>query len=187
MSETIEDQKYSLEAAIEAMLFVAGEPVTARELAAALNVKPVAVEETIKILSNQYSNRGLAVQESRGRYQLTTASGMAEVVESFLGLETSSKLSRAAIETLTIVAYQQPVTRPRIDSFRGVNSDGVIRTLVSKGLVEEVGRGEGPGRPVLYATSDEFLQHFGMNSISELPPFVMDDEVIEENNNLLKD
>ena len=186
MSEIIKEKKYSLEAAIEAMLFVAGEPVTARELAAALNVKAVAVEEAIKMLSNQYSNRGLAVQESKGRYQLTTASGMAEVVESFLGFETSSKLSRAAIETLTIVAYQQPITRPRIDSFRGVNSDGVIRTLVSKGLVEEIGRAEGPGRPVLYATSDEFLQHFGLNSIRELPSYIVDNEVVDESN-LLKD
>ncbi len=186
MGETVEEKKYSLGAAIEAMLFVAGEPVTARELAAVLNVKTHAVEEAIRELSNGYSSRGLAVQESRGRYQLTTASVMSEVVESFLGLETSSKLSRAALETLTIVAYQQPITRPRIDSFRGVNSDGVIRTLVSKGLVEEVGRADSPGRPVFYATSDEFLQHFGLNSIRELPSYIMDDEIVEENN-LLKD
>lgn len=186
MSETIKEKKFSLEASIEAILFVAGEPVSVKELAVALNVKPTVVEESIKLLSNEYLHRGLAVQESRGRYQLTTASGLAEVVESFLGLETSSKLSRAALEALTIVAYQQPVTRPRIESFRGVNSDGVIRTLVSKGLVEEVGRADGPGRPVLYATSNDFLQHFGLNTINELPPFVIDDEVVEENN-VLKD
>jgi segregation and condensation protein B len=79
-------------------------------------------------------------------------------------------LSRAALETLAIIAYQQPVTRPVVDSIRGVNSDGVIKSLLSKGLLQEVGRAEGPGRPILFGTTPEFLQHFGLNSLSELPP-----------------
>ena len=77
---------------------------------------------------------------------------------------------RAALETLAIIAYQQPVTRPSVDSVRGVNSDGVIKSLLSKGLLQEVGRSEGPGRPILYGTTPEFLQHFGLNSLTELPP-----------------
>ncbi len=95
---------------------------------------------------------------------------MADYIEKYLGLEATSRLSRAALETLAIIAYQQPVTRPAVDSVRGVNSDGVIKSLLSKGLLQEVGRSEGPGRPILFGTTPEFLQHFGLNSLSELPP-----------------
>jgi segregation and condensation protein B len=102
--------------------------------------------------------------------QLTTAPETAEAIERFLGLEATSHLSRAALETLAIIAYQQPVTRPQVDSVRGVNSDGVMRSLLSKGLIQEGGRAEGPGRPILYSTTPEFLQHFGLNSLNELPP-----------------
>lgn len=185
MSETINEKEYTLEAAVEAMLFVAGEAVSANQLATALGVKTAEVMQVIENLTHLYAGRGLAIQESRGRFQLTTSPQASAVVENFLGLDASTKLSRPAIEALTIIAYRQPITRPGIDSIRGVNSDGVIKTLVSKGLIEDVGRAEGPGRPVLYATSDEFLQHFGLNSIAELPPFVVENEVTEEK--LLKD
>jgi segregation and condensation protein B len=80
-------------------------------------------------------------------------------------------LSRAALETLAIIAYRQPITRPGVDAIRGVNSDGVMRSLLSKGLVEDVGRAEGPGRPILYGTSSEFLQHFGLASLDEMPAY----------------
>jgi len=91
-------------------------------------------------------------------------------VERFLGLEATSRLSRAALETLAIIAYRQPISRPQVDAIRGVNSDGVIRSLLSKGLIEEVGRAEGPGRPILYGTTAAFLQAFGLTSLDELPP-----------------
>jgi segregation and condensation protein B len=94
---------------------------------------------------------------------------LGETVERFLGLEATSRLSRAALETLAIIAYQQPVTRPAVDSVRGVNSDGVIKSLLSKGLLQEVGRSEGPGRPILFGTTPQFLQHFGLSSLTELP------------------
>ena len=87
-----------------------------------------------------------------------------------LELETTSTLSQAALETLSIIAYQQPITRPQIDSIRGVNSDGVLRTLLNKGLIDDVGRAEGPGRPILYSTTTEFLKYFGLSSYEELPP-----------------
>jgi len=101
---------------------------------------------------------------------MTTAPELSEVVERFLGLEITSYLSRAALETLSIVVYQQPVTRPQVDSIRGVNSDGVIKSLLHKGLIQDIGRAEGPGRPILYASTAEFLQHFGLSSLDELPP-----------------
>jgi segregation and condensation protein B len=110
------------------------------------------------------------LQRHRGRYQLTSAPEVASWVERFLGLETSSHLSRAGLETLAIIAYRQPVTRPQIDAIRGVNSDSVLKSLLSKGLIMESGRAEAVGRPILYNTTPEFMQYFGFNTIDELPP-----------------
>jgi segregation and condensation protein B len=101
---------------------------------------------------------------------LTTAPQAAHAIERFLGLDTSSHLSRAALEALAIIVYRQPITRPQIDSIRGVNSDGVLKNLLHKGLIQEVGRAEAPGRPILYSTTSEFLQYFGINSLEEIPP-----------------
>ena len=178
-----------LTSVLEALLFVAGEAVTASQLAAAVDVSAKEVEEALLQLSAVYEQGGgISIQQSRGKYLLTTAPRHAALVERFLGLEASSKLSAAALETLTIICYRQPVTRPGIDAIRGVSSDGVLRSLVSKGLVEEVGRAEGPGRPILYATTNDFLQHFGLSSIDELPPYKSDDDIEETNgNHLLKD
>ena len=114
--------------------------------------------------------------------QLTTAPEMAEAVERFLGLEATSRLSKAALETLAIVAYQQPVTRPYIEGVRGVSSDGVMKSLLGKGLVQEVGRAEGPGRPILYGTAPDFLQHFGLNSLTELPALALPVAQVENEN-----
>ena len=92
------------------------------------------------------------------------------MIERFLGLEATTHLSRVALETLAIIAYQQPVTRPQVDAVRGVNSDSMLKSLLSKGLIFESGRADGPGRLILYSTTLEFLQHFGINSIEDLPP-----------------
>jgi len=100
----------------------------------------------------------------------------------FLGLEATSTLSQAALETLAIIAYKQPVTRPEVDVIRGVNSDGVMRTLLSKGLIEELGRAETPGRPIYYGTSPEFMQYFGLESLDALP--FIDFDALEENINV---
>jgi segregation and condensation protein B len=160
----------SLPALLEGLLFVAAEPVAPSQLAAALDLTVTTVEKGLEELEENLRIRGLRLQRHAGRIQLTTAPELAEAVERFLGLEATSRLSRAALETLAIIAYQQPVTRPAVDSIRGVNSDGVIKSLLSKGLLQEVGRSEGPGRPILFGTTPEFLQHFGLNSLSELPP-----------------
>ena len=102
-----------------------------------------------------------------------------------VNLEATTKLSRAALEALAIVAYKQPVTRPAIDAIRGVNSDGVIRSLLNKGLLEEAGRAETPGRPILYQTTLDFLCHFGLSSLDELPPLEPSEAV--KTNHILKD
>jgi segregation and condensation protein B len=154
---------------LEGLLFVAAEPVTPAHLAEALNVNPSAVETALKDLEASLQGRGLRLQRHAGRVQLTTAPNLAEAIERFLGLEATTHLSRAALETLAIIAYQQPVTHPQIDAIRGVNSDSMLKSLLSKGLIFESGRTDGPGRPILYSTSPEFLQHFGLNSITELP------------------
>jgi segregation and condensation protein B len=166
----------SLTASLEALLFVAAEPVAPAQLAAALDLTVSSVEKGLEELGEILSTRGLRLQRHAGRVQLTTAPEMADTVERFLGLEATTRLSRAALETLAIIAYQQPVTRPAVDSVRGVNSDGVIKSLLSKGLLQEVGRSEGPGRPILFGTTPEFLQHFGLNSLTELPSLELPDD-----------
>ncbi|HEX9387224.1 MAG TPA: SMC-Scp complex subunit ScpB [Anaerolineales bacterium] len=155
---------------LEALLFVAAEPVTTAQLATALDVAPSVVERGLNELDASLATRGLRLQRNAGRFQLTTAPQLAELIERFLGLEATTHLSRAALETLAIIAYQQPVTRPQIDSIRGVNSDSMMKSLLTKGLILESGRADGPGRPILYSTTPEFLQHFGLNSILEMPP-----------------
>jgi len=181
---------FELRKNIEALLFVAAGPVAPIQLADAL-VKSIAeIEPGLKALDTFYqAESGLRLQWHGGRVQLTTSPILGAVIERFLGLEATSRLSRAALETLTIVTYRQPITRPGIDSIRGVSSDGVLRSLLSKGLVEEVGRAEGPGRPILYGTTAEFLQHFGLTSISELPSFEpkADEVTPEPESKLLKD
>ncbi|MCJ7511457.1 MAG: SMC-Scp complex subunit ScpB [Anaerolineales bacterium] len=155
---------------LEALLFVAGGPATAAQLAAALGVSPREVEHGLQTLDQASAGRGIRLQWHHGAVQLTTASELAQDVEHFLNLEGTTRLTRAALEVLAIVAYEQPVTRPKIDSVRGVNSETALQTLLRHGLVEEVGRAEGAGRPILYATTPEFLQHFGLTRLSELPP-----------------
>lgn len=173
---------------VEAMLFVAPGPVTSAQLAEALEVPAERVEEALQALQESYQNgRGLSLQWHSGKVQLTTAPHTAEVVERFLGLEATARLSRAALETLAIIAYRQPITRPAIDAIRGVNSDGVLKSLLNKGLVEEVGRAEAPGRPILYGTTSEFLQHFGLSSLKDLPPYDQQDESSKQENLILKD
>jgi len=169
MSES-ERENLELHSAVEALLFVAAEPVAPAQLAAALELSPAAVETALKELEEALLTRGLRLQRFAGRVQLTTAPELAEAIERFLGLEVTSRLSRAALEALAVIAYQQPVTRPQVDAVRGVNSDGVMKSLLSKGLIHEMGRTDGPGRPILYGTSPYFLQHFGLNSLTEMPP-----------------
>ena len=182
MSESENPTPLDVPAALEALLFISAEPVAPSQLATALELSVSAVEQGLKQLGGELQARGLRLQSHGGRVQLTTSPEMAEAVERFLGLEATSRLSRAALETLAIVAYQQPVTRPYIEGVRGVSSDGVMKSLLGKGLVQEIGRAEGPGRPILYGTAPDFLQHFGLNSLVELPTLNLPDPGGENGN-----
>ncbi len=115
-------------------------------------------------------HRGIRIQKHAGKIQLISAPEASSEIQAFLNLESTTRLTNAALEVLSIVAYLGPVTRPQVDAIRGVNSDSVLRTILRFGLVEETGRSEGPGRPFLYAVTNEFLQNFGLNSIEDLPP-----------------
>jgi segregation and condensation protein B len=163
-------EELSLEALLESILFVASGPVSLGRLARTLDTTPTAAQQLLTQLEESYTGRGLRLQWQGNDVQLTTAPEASAVVERFLGLETTSRLSQAALEVLSIVAYMQPVTRPEVDDIRGVNSDGALRTLLSKGMLEEVGRMETPGRPILYGTTPQFLQAFGLANIEDMPP-----------------
>jgi len=158
-------------AKLEALLFVSPGPTSINQLATSLQISE---ERTIYLLSeldDHYKKQhGIRLQCINNKYQLTSASEYSQLVESFLGLEVTSRLTQPALEALAIIAYNQPTTRPEVDGIRGVNSDGVIKSLLTKGLIEELGRSEAPGRPILYGVTSEFLQHFGLDSLQQLPP-----------------
>ncbi len=176
-------QQSPLIAKLEAMLFVSSGLVSAGQLAKVLDVTESEVDSALNELELHYKEmgHGLRLMRVKSRVQLTTAPELSGSIEAFLGLEATSTLSQAALETLAIIAYKQPVTRPEVDVIRGVNSDGVMRTLLSKGLIEELGRAETPGRPIYYGTSPEFLQYFGLESLDALP--FVDFDALEEAQN----
>jgi segregation and condensation protein B len=165
-----ERPELSLKAKIESLLFVAAEPVAVDRLVSVLEIDRDEVEAALQALAAEYTGRGIRLQRKGQRVQMVTAPDTADLVRLFLGLELSGKLSPAALETLAIVAYRQPVTRAEIEAVRGVNSDSVLRTLLLRGLIEEQDRLDQPGRPFVYGTTFEFLQQFGLASLEQLPP-----------------
>ena len=166
------DDRVPLLQALEALLFVSDEPVAAVVLAQALGVERREADELCEELARSYQERGagIALRAVAGGWRLATHPDTAAVVEGYVLASRHARLTKAALETLSIVAYKQPVTRHQISSIRGVNSDGVLRALVDRGLVAEVGREETPGRPVLYGTTPQFLERLGLPSLSALPP-----------------
>jgi segregation and condensation protein B len=189
MGENInESETNELKARLEALLFVSPSPISINQLGNYLNEKPRVIEETLKMISTEYKNsRGIRLEEFNGRYQLTSAPEYYSIIEQYLGQEESSTLSQAALESLAIVAYRQPITRPDVDEIRGVNSDGVMRNLLNKGLIQEIGRSEGAGRPILYGTTNDFLEYFGISSLKELPEFESAIDSSVPNGKILKD
>ena len=161
---------------VESLLFVAPDPVQLTALADALEEPLERIEEALAHLADLQHDRGVQVQRARDRVQLVSSPEAAPYIERFLGLDLVVKLSPASLETLAIIAYRQPVTRAQIDEWRGVNSDGVLRTLLHRGLVEQGERLEQAGRPFHYHTTFDFLQHFGLQSLDDLPPLMDDSE-----------
>jgi len=157
---------------LEALLFVSDEPVASIVLAQALDVDRRGVDGLCEELARSYEqeNAGVVLRNVAGGWRLSTSPDAAPAVERYVLASRHTRLTKAALETLAIIAYKQPATRHQVSAIRGVNSDGVLRALVDRGLVAEVGREEGPGRPMLYGTTPEFLERLGLPSLSALPP-----------------
>jgi len=156
---------------VEALLFAAGDPLAAKDIARVLEIEECHAAALLAELREemQAENRGLTVVEVAGGYQLCTKPELAEVIAK-LEPPQETRLSAAALETLAIIAFRQPVTRQEIEDIRGVKADSALNTLLERGLIRELGRKEGIGRPILYGTTPEFLQCLGINSLSDLPP-----------------
>jgi segregation and condensation protein B len=170
--------------ALEALLLVAEEPIPPQLLAQLLELATERVEALCAELAEEYEaqGRGFVVSRAAGGYRLATAPGASAYVERFVLEGQSSRLSAAALETLAIVAYKQPISRGQVAAIRGVNVDGVLRTLQHRGYVEEVGRDPGPGQAVLFGTTGAFLEALGLDRLADLPPlgeFVPGPEMVE--------
>jgi segregation and condensation protein B len=157
--------------ALEAMLFVSDEPLAPTVIAQALEVDRRTADAMCERLGTDLEDRGsgLVLRSVAGGWRLFTHPDSQSVVERFILSSRQARLTKASLETLAIVAYKQPVTRHQVSSIRGVNSDGVLRALTDRGLIEEAGRDEGPGRPLLYGTTPQFLERLGLPSVTALP------------------
>jgi len=162
----------NLRGALEALLFVSDEPVAAARLARLLDAAPGDVEAALADLAEEYreSERGFQLREVAGGWRLYTHPAHHDVIEQYVLSWDTRRLSQAALEALAVVAYHQPVTRGGVNAVRGVNSEGVIASLVEKSLVREVGRDKNAGNAILYGTTRTFLEKFGLKDINELPP-----------------
>lgn len=174
-------QENQLAGALEALLFVTDEPVGTIALADMLEVAPAEVERTLVAMRTRHEeeNRGIQLREVAGGWRFSTHPVYSELVEKYVLSWDTRKLSQAAMETLAVVAYSQPVTRAGVASVRGVSSDSSINSLVEKGLVREAGTADTPGSPTLYATTRAFLEKFGLRSTADLPDldqFAPDDD-----------
>jgi|GEM_PF-141115 len=170
----------TLESALESLLFVAETPIDLEHLTKILDLPAQDIKQGIDTLDQAYakSQRGLRIQDYEEKFQLVTSPSSASLVEDFLSFNLSTRLSGPALEALSIVAYRQPVTRAQVEAVRGVDCGSVMRSLIQLGLVEESGRLEALGRPILYSTTDFFMQHFGLLKMSDLPPLEVQEEEI---------
>ena len=157
--------------AIESLLFVSGRPLTHSELRKLLDTDDTHLNEALQTLEHQLESqeRGIRLQRLGEQVQLVTAPANARYIAALLGLPMTARLTAAALETLAVISYRQPVTRAQIEAVRGVNSDRALASLLQHGLVAEVGRAQTIGRPTLFATTPEFLQQFGLTKLEQLP------------------
>ena len=155
---------------LEAILFVAGEPVSIRDLTAALELGEMELINAVEALEQACESRGVTIKRYGDHLRMETRAEYAPYVERLLQPVQRQTLSQSAMETLAVIAYRQPATKGEVELVRGVKCDYSIQSLLQKGLIKEVGRKEALGRPILYATTDRFLEHFGISDIRELPP-----------------
>ena len=176
MWKEVEIKQY--QAAMEAVLFASGEPVSLARLAEVLELDEETALRLVEDLKNDYNTRpgGLGIVRLDDRYQMVTRRDYAEYIRKTMDIRRNTPLSQAAMEVLAIVAYNQPVTRAFIEQVRGVDCGAVVQGLAAKGLIEEKGRLELPGRPLLYGTTADFLRCFGVSSLNELPPLPQKEE-----------
>lgn len=176
MWKEVEIKQY--QAAMEAVLFASGEPVSLARLAEVLELDEETALRLAEDLKNDYNTRpgGLGIVRLDDRYQMVTRRDYAEYIRKTMDIRRNTPLSQAAMEVLAIVAYNQPVTRAFIEQVRGVDCGAVVQGLAAKNLIEEKGRLELPGRPLLYGTTADFLRCFGVSSLSELPPLPQKEE-----------
>lgn len=180
----VEERIAALKRAIESVVLVAHEPVPPELLAQLLEQPTVLVEQWCEELAAEYrdQDRGFALARVAGGFRYQTADDLTPYVERFLLHDRRARLSGAALETLAIVAYKQPISRAQVAAIRGVDPDGVLRTLHARGYVAEVGRDSGPGQAILYGTTDGFLEKLGLDSLDDLPPiarFIPGADVVE--------
>jgi segregation and condensation protein B len=154
---------------VEGILFLSPRPVMARDLAANLDIDPGVLDEAIGKLRERYTDCGLELCNVAGGFELTTRRDYVEHLRAFYGELDKTRLSRAALETLAIISYKQPVSRSEIEDLRGVNSSGAIHSLLDKNLIRICDRGESIGRPFLYATTQDFLRYLGIDKLEDLP------------------
>ncbi len=175
----------NISAAIEAILFASGDSVEKSRIAQALEITEKKVDEHISALIDDYNNaqRGITIIKLDSAYQMVSAKVYAPQIRTVMDLRRNTPLSQAALEVLAVVAYNQPVTKAFVEQVRGVDCSGVIGSLTAKGLVEEKGRLELPGRPLLYGTTENFLRCFSISSLDELPPLPENDEENSAENN----
>jgi segregation and condensation protein B len=168
----MDDRSPELRMALEAILFLADEPMASVLLAQSVERGRREVEAELSGLAEELDRRGsgIVLRQVAGGWRLFTNPEVAPYVEQFVLSSRHTRLTKASLESLAIVAYKQPVTRHQVSSIRGANTDGVLRALSDRGLIQEVGRDEGPGRAVLFGTTPEFLERLGLASLSDLPP-----------------
>jgi len=152
-------------------LFLSGEPVTTASLKSITDIEEPEIKRLLDELISDYRNRdgGILISEIANGYQMVTGLRYAPWIRKLKGTQVSSKLSMPALETLAIIAYKQPIIKAEVEQIRGVNSDGVVRTLIERRLIKIMGRKEAPGKPLLYGTTKEFLRYFGLKDLTELP------------------
>ncbi len=168
---------------VESVLFVADEPVDVSALARIADASLEDVERAVDALAADCRLRGVRIQRTESAVQMVTAPEATPYVERYLGVEEDHRLSHAALETLAIVAYKQPITRPAIEAIRGVNCDRAIASLRARGLISEVGRADTAGRPYLFGTTFRFLEYFGLEKPDDLPPLEVDGSGMEVGDN----